>query len=250
MRQVMIVNLDNRTYHLDEEALAALRHYLDRARTGLRNDPDLNEVLGDFERSIAEKCAGVVQSGKNVIGPEEMNRILEEMGPVAGGPEAAAEEPAANGSKGRAAAPRKLYKQPRGAKLSGVCTGLGEYFGIDPVFIRIAFILLSFFAGLGLLAYLILEVLMPWPSAYDQKRYKALKGTLFLLALFILYVWGNSMMAYPGRMGMFGLRPMELLFVPIMMGLYLIPFVAVILVVSLVAVASVKYIRSNSRGKE
>jgi len=44
----------------------------------------------------------------------------------------------------------------------GVCGGLGEYFGIDPVLVRIIFVL-AFFLGFGspVLIYIILALLMP-----------------------------------------------------------------------------------------
>jgi phage shock protein PspC (stress-responsive transcriptional regulator) len=45
--------------------------------------------------------------------------------------------------------------------LFGVCGGLAEYFDVDPVLIRIAFVLLAFANGLGILAYIVLAVVMP-----------------------------------------------------------------------------------------
>jgi phage shock protein PspC (stress-responsive transcriptional regulator) len=212
----------------------------------------VNEVLGDFERSIAEKCAGVLQTGKNFIGMDEMKTILKEMGPVSDDPEPPSEEPAREESKAGAGFSRKLYKQPHGAKLSGVCSGLAEHFGIDPVFLRIGFIVLSLFAGLGVLIYILLEVLMPSPAGDVRKRYRLLKIAIFGLALTILYLLANSQMP-PGMgfhpPGMFGLRFHELFLIPIMMGIYLLPILTVILLVSLVAVASIKYLRSGARGR-
>lgn len=45
--------------------------------------------------------------------------------------------------------------------LGGVCSGLGEGFRIDPLWVRIAFVLLAFVQGLGVLLYLILWLVMP-----------------------------------------------------------------------------------------
>jgi phage shock protein C len=45
--------------------------------------------------------------------------------------------------------------------LGGVCGGLGSYLGIDPIFIRIFFLLLVFGQGAGVLIYFILWVLVP-----------------------------------------------------------------------------------------
>jgi phage shock protein C len=45
--------------------------------------------------------------------------------------------------------------------LFGVCGGLGRYLGIDPVLVRIAFVLLAIFGGAGLLLYLIGLIAIP-----------------------------------------------------------------------------------------
>ena len=45
--------------------------------------------------------------------------------------------------------------------IGGVSGGLGEYFAIDPTVVRIAFVLLAFFNGVGLIVYLLLWLIMP-----------------------------------------------------------------------------------------
>ncbi|MCL2003454.1 MAG: PspC domain-containing protein [Oscillospiraceae bacterium] len=56
--------------------------------------------------------------------------------------------------------PRRIYKK-RNGKLCGVCAGIGEYFNIDPVILRILFVVFAF-AGAGILAYLICAIIMPY----------------------------------------------------------------------------------------
>ncbi len=46
-------------------------------------------------------------------------------------------------------------------KLLGVCEGLGNHFDLDPTVVRIGFILMFFFAGGGILLYLIMALVMP-----------------------------------------------------------------------------------------
>lgn len=41
--------------------------------------------------------------------------------------------------------PNKLYKDGKGGKIAGVCAGLGDYFGIQPNFIRIVVVLSCLF---------------------------------------------------------------------------------------------------------
>ena len=56
---------------------------------------------------------------------------------------------------------RKLYRSRNDSMIAGVCGGLGEYSGIDPTVIRLAFVFLTLFGGHGLLLYLILCVVVP-----------------------------------------------------------------------------------------
>ncbi len=51
---------------------------------------------------------------------------------------------------------KKLYRSEKNKIVAGVCGGLAEYFNIDPVLVRIAFVIVSFFDGVGILAYIIL----------------------------------------------------------------------------------------------
>jgi len=45
--------------------------------------------------------------------------------------------------------------------IAGVCGGLAEYFNLDPVLIRLLFVLLALMGGHGLLVYIVLAVVMP-----------------------------------------------------------------------------------------
>ncbi len=56
---------------------------------------------------------------------------------------------------------KKLYKSRVNKKIAGVCGGIAEYFGIDPTIVRIGWVLLSLFAGSGVLAYIICMIIMP-----------------------------------------------------------------------------------------
>lgn len=56
---------------------------------------------------------------------------------------------------------KKLERWPKKGMIGGVCHGLGEYFNIDPIVIRIIFLLFFLVFGGGLLAYLIFWIVMP-----------------------------------------------------------------------------------------
>ncbi len=56
---------------------------------------------------------------------------------------------------------KRLTRDTRNAVLCGVAAGFGNYFGVDPVLVRIAFILLVFLNGVGVIAYLVCWLIMP-----------------------------------------------------------------------------------------
>ena len=56
---------------------------------------------------------------------------------------------------------KKLYRSRKEKIIGGVCGGLGKYFDIDPVLIRVLFVFLTFFHGSGLILYLILLIIVP-----------------------------------------------------------------------------------------
>ena len=57
-----------------------------------------------------------------------------------------------------------MLRYPNQGMIGGVSVGLGEYFDLDPVLIRILFLILLFFIGGGLLAYVICWIVMPSAS--------------------------------------------------------------------------------------
>ena len=55
---------------------------------------------------------------------------------------------------------KKLYRNKTDYKIAGICSGMGDYFEIDPVIIRLVF-LLGLFLGGGLIVYIIGWIIIP-----------------------------------------------------------------------------------------
>jgi len=55
---------------------------------------------------------------------------------------------------------KRLYRNTEEGKIAGICAGLGDYFEMDPVIIRLIF-LLALFLGAGLIVYLIAWLIIP-----------------------------------------------------------------------------------------
>ncbi len=56
---------------------------------------------------------------------------------------------------------KKLYRSVTDKMIGGVCGGLAEYFAVDPVIVRLIFVLAVIFGGSGILAYIILWIIIP-----------------------------------------------------------------------------------------
>ena len=56
---------------------------------------------------------------------------------------------------------KRLYKSNRNKMIDGVCAGIAEYCDIDPTLVRLGAVLLTCFAGGGILAYIICAIIIP-----------------------------------------------------------------------------------------
>lgn len=56
---------------------------------------------------------------------------------------------------------KRLYRNTNDKKLCGVCSGIGDYFGIDPTLIRLGWAFLSIFGGAGIVIYIVAALIIP-----------------------------------------------------------------------------------------
>lgn len=70
--------------------------------------------------------------------------------------------------------PSKLYRSRSQKMIAGVSGGLGEYFDVDPVLIRLLFVVTAFISGVGILAYIVLWIVVPFDGD-DGPRFDALR---------------------------------------------------------------------------
>jgi len=58
---------------------------------------------------------------------------------------------------------KRLYRSKKNRVIAGILGGVGEYFGIDPVLIRLSFVALTIFTGIipGVIFYLVALLIVP-----------------------------------------------------------------------------------------
>jgi len=56
---------------------------------------------------------------------------------------------------------KRLTRSTHDRTIAGVCAGIAEYFGIDPVLVRAVFVISALAGGPGLILYIVLWIVMP-----------------------------------------------------------------------------------------
>lgn len=57
--------------------------------------------------------------------------------------------------------PKRIYRNTDDVKIAGVCSGIADYFDVDPTLIRLIWVLLCLWGGIGIVLYLIAWIIVP-----------------------------------------------------------------------------------------
>ena len=176
MNKTIIININGIVFHIEEDAYEILKNYMTDVKRHFLNSADSLEITTDIENRIAELFSDILTTeNKQVIVEQDVNNVIEQMGRVADFDEIY------EGTQNPAGAPftystgeRKLFRDTDDHLAGGVCSGIANYFNIQPLWVRLAFALSVFFAGTGLLVYIILWIVIP--KAATRADRMAMKG--------------------------------------------------------------------------
>ena len=162
MKKTLQIHIGGRHFHMDEDGYNKLSHYLESLKSHFARDGEEGkEIVEDIEQRIAELLDGKLTPGKEVISFADVQDVIGILGNV---------EDFVYNDKSTASGEddyhdrreyRRFYRDGENYYLGGVASGLGEYFDIDPLWIRLAFVALVFLKGLGILIYAILWIVVP-----------------------------------------------------------------------------------------
>lgn len=168
MNKTVNINIGGLFFHIDEDAYQKLSRYFDAIKRSLSNSSGKDEIMKDIEMRVAELLTEKQKSDKHVINNKDVDEVIVVMGQPEDyridddGAESKSEPFFA--TTGR----KKLYRDKDRGLIGGVCTGLGHYFGVDAVWIKIIFLLLAF-TSFGVIAYLILWIATPKAVTTSEK---------------------------------------------------------------------------------
>lgn len=172
MKKVTNISLARIAFSIEEDAYEVLKKYLSEIEAHFADIEDGEEVLADIESGIAEKLSARLGKGANVATLEIIEEIMGEMGQVediVGEEETSEYEKETTKKEEASSTPKRLFRDLDNAILGGVASGIANYFSIDPVFVRLAFVITVFFNGLGVIAYLILWLIVPAAKTTAEK---------------------------------------------------------------------------------
>lgn len=170
MNKTISINLSGMLFNLEELAYEKLSKYLAQLKRSFEGTEGRDEILADIESRIAELFADKLKN-KQVILEKEVDEVIA----VLGAPEEYETEKADYSSTNRGninyeySDARRLFRDPENSVFGGVCSGIGHYFGIDAVWLRLAFVIALFFAGTGPLLYIILWIVLPKANTTAEK---------------------------------------------------------------------------------
>ncbi len=136
MKESKRVSISGVGFVFDLDAYEVLDNYLNNLNETYKDTDDGEEIVADIEARIAELILSR-QDNQTVVSMPLVRSIIDQMG----SPEAIEEESNEGEPKPKEHTPRiprRLYRNPENAKLGGVCSGIGTFFDIDPVWVRLA----------------------------------------------------------------------------------------------------------------
>ncbi len=156
MKKVININFQGQVIAIEETAYELLKQYIDSLKNYFAREEGGDEIVNDIENRIAELFGNRLKHGITCITDEDVESIVASIGKPEdfdteygepaqenetgqGNASSASDDGAKTNSEQE---PRTLYRNENDKIIAGVCSGLAHYFRIDPVWVRLVFVLL------------------------------------------------------------------------------------------------------------
>lgn len=143
MKKVVTIHIANEVFQIEEDGFYLLQQTLDRLK---------NNNMTDYtraENALSSSFKRITSAGRNVITHEDVVEALRLEGIYN------YSYSTYNNSY------QRLHRKTSDRVIGGVCSGLASYWNMDPIIPRLAFVLLFFGLGTGLLLYIIMWLIIP-----------------------------------------------------------------------------------------
>jgi phage shock protein PspC (stress-responsive transcriptional regulator) len=166
MEKIININLQGRVIPIEETAYNSLKQYIDSLRSHFANEEGNDEIINDIENRIAELLSYRLKQGTTCINSNNLNTVINSIGRLEDIEAAEGEEnkaPKSSPTQAEVAPVLKgrFFRNADDKVIAGVCSGIAIRMGVDPVIVRILFVLLF---GALFWIYILLWIIVPSQS--------------------------------------------------------------------------------------
>ena len=156
MNKTFTINIGYSIFNIEEGAYEVLNRYLISIKAYFATIDNDSEIIKDFELRIAENFSSKISSSKQCINLDDVKEMIEIMGSLNDFKEIY-NDPEIDNSK-EEKKNNKLYRDSSNRIIAGICSGIAEYFKIDPIIVRVIFFIA---VPLNLILYIIFWIGIP-----------------------------------------------------------------------------------------
>lgn len=190
MKKNISINISGIIFHIEEDGYDLLKNYLESVNRYFASYDERMEIIADIEGRIAEIFLAKLSGNKQVISAGDVEALIATMGTIQDF-EAVEEEDVHSkaetkqayqqASDAHAIPERKLYRDVNRKLLGGVAAGIANYFAMDPLWIRLIFVVLAFssfifwfdfgtFSGATFIVYIVLWIVLPASAVLEESK--------------------------------------------------------------------------------
>ncbi len=187
MERIIQINIASRVIPIEEDAYLVLKEYLNTLDRQFASEEGKDEIIQDIEHRIAELFSIRLQSGSPAIVKTDVQKVIDTLGhadelnenpqdakarslPTPYAPPYKQQE-STGGQYQYKYTHQRLLRNPYDKIIGGVCSGMANYFDIDPVIVRLIFAALIFGVGVGFVAYIIAWIVIPAAKTPEELAY-------------------------------------------------------------------------------
>lgn len=175
MQRIIQINIAGRVLPIEEDAYTMLKDYLHSLERQFSAE-DGKEIIQDIEDRIAELFTIRLQGGSPAIDRADVQKVISTLGAPADLHDGTGSNATGSSSQSSAytggyqqkagqqqfrASHDRLLRNPYDKMIGGVCSGLAQYFDIDPVIVRLVMVVMFLTFGIGFIAYIIAWAVIP-----------------------------------------------------------------------------------------
>jgi phage shock protein PspC (stress-responsive transcriptional regulator) len=176
MKKTINVAIGGCSFTINEDAYVTLNDYLERFKSALANNSSSAVVMDELEVRIADQLKGKL-GGRQVVDLAMTQDVIGKLGypqgyeapeEQTGKYEAPKDEYHYSGYDGEKPV-RKLFRDPDGKRIAGVCSGLALFLGVDVTLIRVIFLVAFICGSAGFWIYLVIWIAAPEARTAAEK---------------------------------------------------------------------------------